>query len=73
MILVMLKNAINFYKVENTKSVKQWKIITYQLKTFEKPNTIDIISAITQHPKTSYKLCKFEKVGTSSFLHSVQK
>ena len=31
----------SFIRWENTKSAKQSKIITYQLKTFENPNTLD--------------------------------
>ena len=37
---------------KNRKSVKQSEIITYQSKTFKNPNTIDIKSVITEHPKT---------------------
>ena len=43
---------------ENTKSVKQSKIITQQPKTFEKLIVVDIKSANIEHPKTSNKLSK---------------
>ena len=38
-------------------------MITYQPKTFENPNIVDIKSVIAEHPKTSYKLCKTIKKG----------
>ena len=43
---------------KNTKSVKQLKITTYQPKTFENPNTVDVKSPIIEHSKTSNKLSK---------------
>ena len=46
----------SFIRKKNTKSVKQSEIITYQPKTFENPNIVDIKSVITEHPKTSHKL-----------------
>ena len=46
------------YMKENTKSVKQSKIITQQPKTFEKLIVVDIKSANIEHPKTSNKLSK---------------
>ena len=45
-------------KKKNRKSVKQSEIITYQPKTFENPNIVDIKSVIIEHPKTSHKLSK---------------
>ena len=36
---------------------KKGEIITYQPKTFEKSSINDIKSVITEHPKTSHKLC----------------
>ena len=51
-----LKNTIVIYKKK--KSVKQSKIIAYQPKSFENPKNVDIKSIITEHPKTSHKLCK---------------
>ena len=48
----------SFIGKKNTKSVKQSKIITYQPKTFENPNTVDIKSAIVEHSKASHKLSK---------------
>ena len=63
----------SFIRKKNAKSVKQSKLITYQLKTFENPN-IDIKPVITEHPKTSHKLSKTirqaEKVGSNSSLYS---
>ena len=64
----------SFIRKKNTKSVKQSEIITYQPKTFENPNIVDIKSVITEHPKTSHKLSKTirqaEKVGSNSSLYS---
>ena len=41
----------SFIRKKNTKSVKKSQIITYQLKTFDKANIVDIKSVITKHPK----------------------
>ena len=64
----------SFIRRKNRKSIKQTKIITYQPKTFEKPNPVDIKSVITEHPKTSHKLSKtlreVEKEGSNSSLYS---
>ena len=38
-----------FIRKKNTKSVKQPEIITYQPKTFENPNIVDIKWVITKH------------------------
>ena len=46
----------SFIRKNPTKLVKESKIITYQPKNFENPNTVDIKSIITEHPKTSHKL-----------------
>ena len=48
----------SFIRKKNTKPVKQSEIISYQPKTFEKPNIVDIRSIITEHPKTLNKLSK---------------
>ena len=48
----------SFIRKKNTKLVKQSKMITYQPKTFEKLNIVDIKSVFTKHPKTSHKLFK---------------
>ena len=56
--MVMLKSTQSFITKENTKSVNQSKIITYQPKTFENPNVIGIKSIIIEHPKTSHKFSK---------------
>ena len=71
----MLKNTINhFLKKKNRKSVKQSEIITYQPKIFVNPNSVDIKSVITEHPKNSHKFSKAirkgEKVGSNSSLYS---
>ena len=54
--------------------MKQSKIITYQPKTFENPNIVDIKSVIAGHPKASHKLSKAvgqaEKLGSNSSLYS---
>ena len=48
-----------------------------QPKTFENPNSVDIKSVITDHPKTSQKLSKTtgkgEKVGSNSSLYKDRK
>ena len=59
LILVTLRNiTILIRKEENTKLVKQSKIIIQQLKAIENPNTFYIKSVIIEHPKTSHKLSK---------------
>ena len=67
----------SFIRKKNTKSVKQSEIITYQPKTFENPNIVDIKSVITEHPKTSHKLSKTirqaEKVGSNIFYIVIHK
>ena len=60
----------SFIRKKNTKSAKQLEIITYQPKTFENPNIVDIKSVITEHPKTLHKLSKTEKVGFNSSLYN---
>ena len=64
----------SFVRKKNRKSVKQSDIVTYQPKTFENPNIVDIKSIITEHPKTPHKLSKTirqaEKVGCKSPLYS---
>ena len=64
----------SFKRKKNTKSVKQSEIISYQSKTFENSNIVDIKSVITEHPKISHKLSKTitqgEKVGSNSSLYS---
>ena len=53
----------SFIRKKNTKSVNQSEVITYQLKTFEKPNFVDIKSVITEHPIISHKLSKTIRQG----------
>ena len=64
----------SFLRKKNTKSVKQSEIFTFQPKTFENPNIVDIKSVITEHSRTSHKLSKTirqaEKVGSNSALYS---
>ena len=64
----------SFIRKKNTKSVKQWEIITYQPKTFDNLNIFYIKSVITAHPKTSYKIFRTigqaEKVDCNSSLYS---
>ena len=43
-----------YLKKKNTKLVKWSKVITQQPKVFENSNTVDIISFIIGHPKTSH-------------------
>ena len=73
----MLTNSINqliIHKKKTTKLVKQSNIITYEPKTFESPNIVDIKSIIIEHPKKSYRLAKTIrqaiKVGSNSSLYS---
>ena len=70
----MLMNIINHLRKKNRKSVKQPEIITYQSNNFKNLNIADIKSVITEHAKTSHKLCKTtrnsEKVGSNSSLYS---
>ena len=60
----------SFLRKKNRKSVKQSQTITYQPTTFV---TVDIKSAITEHPKTSHNLSKTirqaEKVSSNSSLY----
>ena len=64
----------SFIRKKNTKLRKQSEIITYQPKTFESPNIVDIKSVTTEHPETSHKLSKTirqaEKVGSNSSSYS---
>ena len=72
------RNAKEYYRLfrrkKNRKSVKQSEIITYQPKTFQNPNIVDIKSIIKEHAKTLNKLSKtirlVEKVDFNSSLHS---
>ena len=63
-----------FISNKNINSVKQSKLITYQPKTFENPNIVDIKLVITEHPKTTHKLSntirQAEKVGSNSSIYS---
>ena len=67
----------SFLKKKNRKSIKQSEIITYQPKTFQSPNIVDIKSVITEHIKTAHKLSetirKGEKVDFNSSLYSDRK
>ena len=62
-----------FIKKKNTKFEEQSEIVTYQPKTFENPNIVDIKPIITAHPKTLHKLSKTikqpERVGSNSSLY----
>ena len=60
----------SFLRKKNTKSVKQSEIITYQPKTFKNSKIAGIKSVITEHPNTSHKLSKAQKVGFNSSLYS---
>ena len=53
----------SFLRKKNRKSVKQSEIITYQLKTFQNSNIIDIKSDFREHTKTSHKLSKTIRKG----------
>ena len=44
-------------------------MITYQPKAFVNSNNVVIKSVITEHPKTSHKSSKAEKVSSNSSLH----
>ena len=62
----------SFLRKKNRKSVKQSEIVTYQQKTFENENIVDIKPDIIEHPKASHKLSKTirkdEKVDSNSSL-----
>ena len=49
-----LRNAKGHYKL----FIKQSEIITYQPRSFQNPNLVNIRLIITEHPKTSHKLFK---------------
>ena len=72
----MLNNIMKkkFPRKKNRKPVKQLKIITYQQKTFQNPDIVDIKSVITKHPKTSHNFSKTmrkgEKVDSKISLYS---
>ena len=51
-------NAKEHYQSFIRKKRTNSEIITYQPKTFENPNTVDIKLVITEHSKTSHKLSK---------------
>ena len=60
----MIKNTINRLsgkKNNNTKSIKPSKIITYQTKTFENPNIVDIKSLLQNIQTNSHKLSKIRR------------
>ena len=67
----------SFLRKKNKKSVKQSEVITYQPKTFENPNIVDIKSVTTDRPKISLKLSKTikngEKVDSNSSSYSDKK
>ena len=69
--IVDLRNAKkycqSFIKKKNTKSVKQSKRFTQQLKTFENSNNVDTKSFSTEYPKTSHKLPKIVRPPEKSF------
>ena len=67
----------SFIRKKNTKSIKESKVITQQLKTFENPSDVNIKSVIIEHTKTSHKLSKtirqaerVSQVGSNSSLYS---
>ena len=62
----MPKNTIKREK----HSVKHSETITYQPKSFENPNIVDIKSIIIEHPKTLHNLSKIGIVGSSSSFYS---
>ena len=53
----------SFVRKKNTKSAKQSEVITYQPKSFENPSIVDVKSVIIEHPKTSHKFSRTEKVS----------
>ena len=52
------KQYQSFIRKKNRKSVKQSEIITYQPRTFQNSNIVDIKSVFTEHPKTSKTIYK---------------
>ena len=65
---MLQKHYQSFIRDKSTKSVKQSKIITYQPKTFENPNSVDIKPVITEHSKISRKLSKTIRQVTATGL-----
>ena len=79
-----LSNANKQYqqslRKKNAKSIKQSKIITQQLKTFENQNIVYIKSAIIEHPTALHKLSKIirqaekvSQVGSNRSLYNDSK
>ena len=76
----MTKSTENCGSVSFTEEIFNGKlnflfsVITYERKTFENPNLVDVKSVITELPKTSHELSKTirqtEKVGFNSSLYS---
>ena len=71
------RNAKEHYQSFIRKKRTNSGIITYQPKTFENLNTVDIKSVITEHSKTSHKLSKTtrasEKLDSNSSLYKCTK
>ena len=49
-------NYQSYMRKKNIISVERLEIITYQIRTFRKPNILYIKSVITEHTETSRKL-----------------
>ena len=60
----------SFLRKKNRKSVKPSEMITYQPKTFQNPNTVDIKSVITEHSAhtLSKTIRRGEKLDSNSSL-----
>ena len=65
---MLQKHYQSFIRDKSTKSVKQSEIITYQPKTFENPNSVDIKLVITEHSKFSRILSKTIRQVTATGL-----
>ena len=58
------KHYQSFIQRKNTKKAKLSKIVT-----LENQNIVNIKPVVIEHPKTSHKLYKTKKVGSSSSLY----
>ena len=60
----------SFLKKKNRKSIKQSDIITYQPKTFQNPNMVDIKQATVEQPEVVGKPSEGEKANSNRSFYS---
>ena len=60
----------SFLKKKNRKSIKQSDIITYQPKTFQNPNMVDIKQASVEQPEVVGKSSEGEKANSNRSFYS---